>query len=111
MQASQISKIVAAELSERDSFEWPPMWAEQIEELIEEPFEGNFLNPETGEFEDFWVVANLQPDSLSEGLLIIYDVDTDLFGLASKGDLFEDGSGEMIGLYGTMAIALENIPL
>lgn len=111
MTSQQISKIVANELSERDSFTWPIDWADRIEEFIVEPFEGNFFNPETQEFEDFWVIANLEPDSLTQGHLIIYDVETDLFGLANKGELFDDGSGDMIGLYGTIAISLENIPL
>lgn len=111
MNVEKITKIVQAELDERFSFDWPESWAETIDEFIVEPFEGNFFNPESQEFEDFWVVANLMPDSPDEGLLIIYDVDTDLFGLASKGELFDDGSGEMIGLFGTLGIALENIPL
>ncbi len=110
MEAEQISKIVSAELSERDSFDWPVDWSERIEDFIVHPFEGSFFIPESQEFEDFWVVANLDPESLNEGFLIIYDVETDLFGLASKGDLFDDGAGEMLGLYGTLAITLENIP-
>ena len=110
MRPDDITKIVNAELAERDSFEWPETWQDRIEEYIIEPFEGNFFNPISQEFEDFWVVANLESENPDEGYLIIYDVDTDLFGLALKRELFDDGSGEMIGLYGTMAVCLENIP-
>ncbi len=109
MEAQQIVKIVSEELKERNSFEWPESWAERIEELIVDPFSGNFFNPETQQYEDFWIVANLDPENMMTGYLVIYDVDTDLFGLATKGDLFEDGSGLVVGLYGTFAKTLENV--
>ncbi len=109
MEAHQISKIIQNELEDRFGFDWPEDWSEKIEECIVEPFTGSFFNPETQVFEDFWVIANLQPESLNDGYLVVYDVDTDLFGLAGKGDIFDDGSGELIGLYGTLAKALENV--
>ncbi|HNQ61773.1 MAG TPA: hypothetical protein PKJ62_05235 [Bacteroidia bacterium] len=111
MLTKDIQKIVEAELSERDSFEWPEVWYDRFDECIIEPFEGNFFNPISQDYEDFWVVADLEPDKTDEGYLIIYDVDTDLFGLALKGEIFAEGSGEMIGLYGTIPVCLENIPL
>ncbi len=110
MEAKQISKLIEIELAERDSFDWPQGWSEQIEELIIDPFEGNFFIPETMEYEDFWVIADLEPEKDDKGLLLVYDVDTDLFGLARKAELFNEGSGELIGLYGTIGITLENIP-
>jgi len=110
MDARQISKLITSELEERDSFDWPEGWSEQIEELLIDPIEGNFFIPETLEYEDFWVVADLEPDKDENGLLLIYDVDSDLFGLARKAELFNEGSGELIGLYGTIGITLENIP-
>lgn len=110
MEAKQISKLIESELAERDSFDWQMGWSEQIEDLIIEPFEGNFFVPETMEYEDFWVVADLEPEKEENGFLLIYDVDTDLFGLARKAELFNEGSGELVGLYGTIGIALENMP-
>ena len=85
MNADQIKKILNSELQERDSFDWPEEWAEKIEEYLIEPFEGNFYLPETGDFEDFWVLADLDPENPTDGLVLIYDVETDLFGLGKKG--------------------------
>ncbi len=110
MDAKQISKLVSAELEDRDSFDWPEGWSEKIEEFLIDPLEGNFFIPETLEYEDFWVIADLEPEKDENGLLLIYDIDTDLFGLAKKLELYNEGSGELLGLYGTIGITLENIP-
>ncbi|MFN8143106.1 MAG: hypothetical protein U0073_01695 [Bacteroidia bacterium] len=108
MDQQKIEKIVAAELEERYNYSFPEQFQDSIDEFLVEPFEANFLSEETREFDKYWVVADLIPESITEGHLVIYCPEEDLFGLAYKGNLEENGAGIFIGLFGSLGSALEN---
>ena len=108
MDQQQVQKIVASELEERYSYSFPEQFQDTIEEYLVEPFEANFLIESTRDFESYWIVADLIPESPGEGHLLIYSPAEDLFGLAYKGNLSENGAGIFIGLFGSLGQALEN---
>ncbi|MBP6401764.1 MAG: hypothetical protein KA281_06735 [Bacteroidia bacterium] len=108
MDQQKIQKIVAAELEERYSYGFPEQFQDTIDEYLVEPFEASFLNESTRDFDRFWVVGDLIPESPGEGHLLIYSPEEDLFGLAFKGNLSDDGAGIFLGLFGSLAQALEN---
>lgn len=103
-----IENILEQELAERHSFNFPERFHETIDEFLVEPYEAKFLNEETRGFETYWVVADLIPESETEGQLIIYNDVADLFGLAFKGNLYEEGAGILTGFYGSLGDTLEN---
>lgn len=110
MESKEIRDIVELEIEDRESFEWPEYWSDRIMDCIIDPFEGSFFNPEIQDLEDFWVVADLEPGNKTEGYLVVYDADSDLFGLAEKLEIYENGSGLLTGLFGNLLNALESIP-
>jgi hypothetical protein len=110
LESKEIRDIVELEIEDRESFEWPEHWSDRIMDCIIDPFEGSFFNPEIQDLEDFWVVADLEPGNKTEGYLVVYDADSDLFGLAEKLEVYENGNGLLTGLFGNLLNALESIP-
>ncbi|HRH67304.1 MAG TPA: hypothetical protein PLU53_13455 [Bacteroidia bacterium] len=108
MDQQKIQKIVAAELEDRYSYSFPEQFQDTIDEYLVEPYTASFLIESTRDFETYWVVGDLIPESPGEGHLLIYGPEEDLFGLAFKGNLSEDGAGIFVGFFGSLAQALEN---
>ncbi len=111
MTSEDVQVLVDEAMQDKDELDWPVEWYEGFEECLSEPYEGNFYVPDSQVYEDFWVVANLEYQDPQSEYLIVFDAETYLFGLANKGDLFEDGSGILIGLYGSIKDVLHNIPI
>lgn len=107
MEIEAIKKLLEEELEDKEHFNWPEPVHQDPSYFLTEPFKASFYNIETQEEELHWVVANMNPESNQEGALIILDENSLLFGLAAKGDLFEEGSGELIGWYGGIRETLE----
>lgn len=61
------------------------------------------------EINNYWVVFDEIPDDIVHGYQVVYDEQTDLFGLAVKGSIGFEGKGTVIGFYGSFLDAIENM--
>ena len=105
MTAVELKQIISNEVDQKEISNWHGFTKDNLDIHLVEPeiIELDIWGSETIKF---WKVFDEQPYDIESGYLVIYDDNNESFCLATKSSIKTQGSGIIIGFYGSFVDAL-----